>query len=174
MYYTMKIKSGLGVALFFCLPLSCLADKKIIIEIVSTRETFTATGGRQPGTPEKKETHCKTSETGDSKTEDCTTITAPAEPATTSPTIITTSYDAKIIWPNGSHIVIRCSQEAFLDSDGCGPIDSFHPEDTKKSVEGSVTTLTGLGKFEAKRGKGDELIIYTATGKRKYHMTDNW
>jgi len=52
-------------------------------------------------------------------------------------------------------------------------LDNGHPERlTKTDVNGHVV-LSGFPKLQAKR-KGEELTIYTPTGKREYTIQGSW
>jgi hypothetical protein len=147
----------------------CFAGQKIKIEIVEATRNVLVTGGPKPASPEKKETHCTTGEAGDVKTQDCTTVTSPATPASNSPPQMAIAYSAKIILPDGIHARIACVEGA----DGCGSIESATPERTKQTWVGASETTTGLGIFEAKRNKND-IVIYTPNGKRKYQVMGSW
>ena len=147
----------------------CFAGQKIKIEIVEATQNVLVTGGPKPASPEKRETHCKTGEAGDVKTQDCTTVTTPAIPASNAPPQMAVSFSAKIILPDGTHARIFCVDGA----DGCGSIESAAPERTKQTWVGASQTTTGLGMFEAKRNK-NEIMIYTPNGKRKYQVMGSW
>jgi hypothetical protein len=137
-------------------------------------------GGPKAGTPEKKETTCKTVNKDGEKSEVCTTITTPAVPASNAPySIENVTYEAKVILPDGTHSLLFCI--ALLEQ-GCGRIESATPGQTKETPHGGrdandsivdSTTTTGLGMFEAKRNK-DEIVIFTVNGKRKFHITGSW
>jgi hypothetical protein len=161
-----KYAVGLMMVLFSS---ECFAGQKIIIEVVEATEDVLVTGGYRPGTPEKTQTHCKTTGTGDTKTQDCTTVTTPAVPESNTPVRMTITYSAKVILPDGGHALITCAEFA----DGCGSIDPPYPERTKKTMNGASTTVTGLGRFEAKRD-GNHLVIHTPKGKRRYQIMDSW
>jgi len=147
----------------------CFAGQKIKIEIVEATQNVLVTGGPKPASPEKKETHCTTGEAGDVKTQECTTVTTPAVPASNAPPQIAVAFSAKIILPDGTHARISCVEGA----DGCGSIESGAPERTKEKWVGASRTTTGLGMFEAKRNK-NEIVIYTPYGKRKYQVMGSW
>ena len=147
----------------------CLAGQKIKIEIVEATRNVLVTGGPKPASPEKTETHCKTGEAGDVKTQDCTTVTTPAVPASNTPPQMAVSYSAKVILPDGTHARIFCIE----GGDGCGSIESATPERTKETWVGASKTTTELGMFEAKRNK-NEIVIYTPEGKRKYQVMGSW
>jgi len=177
----------------------CFAAQKIRIEIVEATRNVAVTGGPKPGSPETKETHCKTVEAGGaatmtaattttatptptttatattattppaSKSQDCTTVTTPAVPASGSPVQMAVYFSAKIILPHGNHALVSCVE----GSDGCGDIESAAPERTKQTWVGASKTTTGLGMFEAKRNK-NEIVIYTPNGKRKYQIIGSW
>ena len=152
------------------LPVSpSFAGQKIKIEIVEATRNVLVTGGPKPASPEKTETHCKTSETDAAKTQDCTTVTTPAVPASNTPPQMAVSFSAKIILPDGTHARIFCTER----SDGCGSIESATPERTKETWVGASKTTTGLRMFEAKRNK-NEIVIYTPNGKRKYQIIGLW
>jgi hypothetical protein len=147
----------------------CFAGQKIKIEVVEATQNVLVTGGPKLASPEKKETHCKTGEADDMKTQDCTTITTLAIPASNSPPQMAIAYSAKIILPDGTHARIACAER----TDGCGSIESATPEGTKQTWVGASRTTTGLGMFEAKRNK-NEIVIYTPNGKRKYQVMGSW
>jgi len=147
----------------------CFAGQKIKIEIVEATQNVLVTGGPKPASPEKKETHCTTGEAGDVKTQDCTTVTTPAVPASNAPPQMAVAFSAKIILPDGTHVRISCVEGA----DGCGSIESAAPERTKQKYVGASTTTTGLGMFDAKRNN-NEIVIYTPKGKRKYQVMGSW
>lgn len=109
---------------------------------------------RKPTNPQKKETHCTTGEAGDVKTQDCTTVTTPAVPASSIRPAMAITYSAKIILPDGTHAKVLCAE----GSDGCGSIESATPERTKETWVGASKTTTGLGMFEAKRNKSEITI----------------
>jgi hypothetical protein len=157
------------VSAFFIAPANFAAEK-LKIEVVEATQSFLSMGGGpKPAIPEKKETHCKTNEKDGEKSQDCTTVTTPAVPASYTPAEAIVTYTAKVILPDGTHALLQC--EGFYD--GCGKIVSATPERTKQKWAGSSETTTGLGSFEAKRNK-DEITIYTASGKRKYKIVGSW
>ena len=91
-------------------------------------------------------------------------------------------YNAKVILPDGTHAKLSCV-DGFTS--GCGPIESFHPEqlasDSKKctSKPGAggtlfmTCTVTDLGFYEATRQKND-LIIVVSDGTAQYHIDSSW
>ena len=148
----------------------CIAVQKIKIEVVEATRNVLVTGGPKPGTPEKKETRCKTStDANGEKTQDCTTLTTAAVLPSNEPWQMAVSFSAKIILPDGTHAALFCDER----SPGCGAIESATPERTTKKWDGPSLTLTGLGMFEAKRNK-NEIVIYTPSGKRKYQISGTW
>ena len=147
----------------------CLAGQKIKIEIVEATRNVLVTGGPKAASPEKTETHCKSGGVDGIKTQDCTTVTTPAIPASNSPPQMAIAYSARIILPDGTHARIACVEPA----DGCGSIESATPERTKETWVGASKTTTGLGMFEAKQNK-NEIVIYTLNGKRKYQVMGSW
>lgn len=90
-------------------------------------------------------------------------------------TVSSITYTAKIILPDGSHVLAICSGERPCALDG------GYPERLKKTqllVENAVEFVTtGYPKLEAKR-RGSALTIYTGNKKREYKreyvVTDSW
>jgi len=147
----------------------CLAAQKMKIEIVEATQHVTISGGPKPGTPEKKETRCKTVEKDGEKTQDCTTVTTPAVPPSNEPVQMAVTFSAKIILPDGTHASLFCAEGAKE----CGTIQSATPERTKETWNGPSKTVTGLGMFEAKR-RNNEIVLFTPNGKRRYQIMGSW
>ncbi len=157
-----------GVGVLLAGP-ECIAAQKIKIEVVEAKQNVIVTGGPKPGSPEKTETRCKTVDKDGEKTQECTTVTTPAVPPSNAPFQTSVSFSAKIILPDGTHAELFCVEF----SPGCGKIQSATPERTKRTLNGASETTTNLGIFEAKRER-NEMVIYTANGKRKYQIMGSW
>lgn len=147
----------------------CIAAQKMKIKIVEATRQVIVSGGPKAGTPEKKETRCKTVEKDGEKTQDCTTVTTPAVPPSNRPVEMAVTFVAKIILPDGAHALLLCAEGAKE----CGTIQSATPERTKETWNGASSTVTGLGMFEAKRSN-NEMLIYTPNGKRRYQIMGSW
>ena len=162
-----------AVSVLFLGLCSAMAADKITVEIVEATNTILMVPHTFPGSPERIDTHCTASATGNTANSDCTTVGRPAtEPiAGSMPTV---EYSAKAILPDGSHSALTC----YPWNKNCGIIDPVASEKSSRNCDtngdGNMTCTTkNLGVYRAKRDKND-LVIYGPSGKLKYQITGSW
>ena len=166
------VRAVVSCCVLGCLQISAKAADKIKVEIVETTEIILMAPHTFPGTPERMDTHCRASATGNTAEGDCSTIVTPATEPTTG-LMPNLNFSAKAILPDGSHAALAC----FPWNKNCRGITPVAAEKSSMTCETSgghtVCTRNNLGVYQAKRNK-NELVIYGPDGKAKYQITGSW
>ena len=156
------------------------AADKFKIEIVETTMTIGLVPHTDPGTPEHISTHCNRTGT------DCDSTVIPATDPSSSllPEIL--SFEAKAIFPDGSHVKLMCFPSrlnkkcgGIMPIAGSGTLDSANcfldAMVTNAPAVGTTKSCTAknLGFYQAKIDKNVNLVI-SATRKVTYQMKGSW
>jgi hypothetical protein len=161
-----------------------VAADKIKIEIVETTMTVGLVPRTNPGTPEHINTHCNNAGT------DCDSTVIPATNPISSLLPDIPMFEAKAIFPDGSHVELICFPHSNKKCKGIVPVGGTSLNSVKCFMDflganvnaPAVATTkncteTNLGFYEAKSKSyksGTDLVIYAPKGNLSYQIKGSW